>query len=116
MLGLYFRVGLPVVVLLGKGRVLGYSRSKPSCLVFGVHGDGNMKHNGEDKSCKRKAAPNVTRPCDSHSHRSGGDLSTESVLQQLGISQGHLVRSGGFQEEAQLMCCLLVLFSVVAIL
>lgn len=88
MLGLYFRVGLPVVVLLGKGRVLGYSRSKPSYLVFGVHGDGNMKHNGEDKSCKRKAAPNVTRPCDSHSHRSGGDLSTESVLQELGISRG----------------------------
>lgn len=68
VLGLYIRHGLPVKVLLGKGKVLGHSRFKPSCLVFGVHRDRNMKHNGRDKSCNRTAAPNVTKPCVRHSY------------------------------------------------
>lgn len=94
MLDLYFRVGLPVVVLLGKGKALGHSRSKLSCLIFGVHRGRNMKHNPGGKSCKRKAAPSVTRPCGHHSHRSGGDLSTECPA-AAGDQQGLLVLSGG---------------------
>lgn len=108
VLGLYFRVGLPAVVLLGKGKVLSYSRSKLSCLIFGVHRDRNMKHDGGGKSCKRKAAPNVTRPCEPQKTHS-----TECPA-AAGGQQGLLVLSGGFQEEPQLMYCLLVLFSLAA--
>lgn len=96
MLGLYFIVGLPVVVLLGKGKVLGHSRSKLSCLYFGVHRGRNMKHNGGVKSCKRKAAPNVTRPCDHHSHR----RHPAECPAAAGDQQGLLMLSGGFQEAA----------------
>lgn len=67
VLGLHFRDRLLVKVLLGKFKALVYSRFEPSCMVFGVHRGRSMKHNGGNKSCKRKGAPNVTRPHVCHS-------------------------------------------------